>query len=193
LVAGLVVVGIGAHSLGVFAEGVDYVADAGGIAIALLAIRLARLPPTAKRPDGYPKATALAAFVNAGWLLVLSVLVAASAVRRLVTGTQHVHGLPVLIVSAIAALVMLVGALILRGDGHDRDLNMRAVLLDTIGDAAAAGGVAITGGVILTANGAFWLDPTVALAIAVIVGFQASKLLREILIELRANPAHQKK
>jgi cobalt-zinc-cadmium efflux system protein len=181
LVASLVVVGVRAHSLGVFAEGVDYIADAGAIIVSLLAIRLARVPPSAKWPQGYPKATTIAAFVNAGWMLVLSVAVAASAVRRFSIGTPHVHGLPVLIVSGIAAVVMVFGALILRGDGHDRDLNLRAVLLDTVGDAAAAAGVAITGGVILLAHGVFWLDPVVAFGISLVVGYHATRLLREVL------------
>ncbi len=186
LVASLIVVGARAHSLGVLAEGVDYLADAGAIIISLLAIRLARVPPTPKRPHGYPKATAIAAFVNAGWLFVLSAGVTVSALQRLTSGTHHLHGLPVLIVSGIAAIVMLVGALILRGDGDDCDLNMRAVLLDTAGDAIAAAGVALTGAVIVVVHGAFWLDPIVALAIAIIVGYHAYRLLREVLTDLRS-------
>ena len=42
LVAGLVVAGIGAHSIGVLAAGGDYLADAAAIGISLLAIGLAR-------------------------------------------------------------------------------------------------------------------------------------------------------
>ena len=74
LVGVLAAVGIGAHSLGVMAEGADYLADAAAIGVALLAIRLSGLPPTVARPHGYPMATTWAALVNAGWLLVLSVI-----------------------------------------------------------------------------------------------------------------------
>jgi cobalt-zinc-cadmium efflux system protein len=52
LVAGLVVAGIGAHSVGVLAAGVDYLADAAAIGISLLAIGLARRAPTPRRPAG---------------------------------------------------------------------------------------------------------------------------------------------
>jgi cobalt-zinc-cadmium efflux system protein len=55
LVGGLVAIGLSAHSLGVLAEGVDYLADATAIAVSLLAIWLSNRPPTAKHPDGYPK------------------------------------------------------------------------------------------------------------------------------------------
>ena len=85
-----------------------------------------------------------------------------------------------LIVSAIAAAVMLAGALILGGDraaddDGAEDLNVKAVLLDTAADAAAAAGVAVSGAVILGTGGWYWLDPAVALVIAVIVGYHALK------------------
>ena len=186
LVGALIAVGLSAHSLGVWAEGVDYLADAAAIGVSLLAIALTRRPPTHKRPHGYPRATRNAALVNAGWLLVLSVLVAAAAAERLATGFSQVHGLPVLVVSGVAAVVMLGGALLLGGDIDDDDdddegnLNMRAVLLDTAADAAAAAGVAVTGGVIYAVHGLYWLDPTVAVAIAVVVGYHATRLLVRI-------------
>jgi cobalt-zinc-cadmium efflux system protein len=200
LIASLVAVGLSAHSLGVLAAGGDYLADAAAIGVSLLAIWVARRPATSRRPYGYPNATNIAALVNAGWLLALSVLVAVAAVRRLVSGTPMVDGLPVLIVSAIAAVVMLAGALVLGGDlddddGEDtgEDLNLKAVLLDTAADAAAAGGVAVTGAVILAARGVYWLDPAVALAIALVVGYHALKLVRKVITALkpaaRSSPA----
>jgi cobalt-zinc-cadmium efflux system protein len=195
LVAGLGVVGVQAHSLGVLAEGADYLADAAGVGVALLALRIAR------RPGGHPKATRYAALVNAGWLLALCLLVAAGAVHRLVTGTREVHGLPVLIVSGLATVVMLGGALLLGGDLDDvtddadpphadkadahEALTVRAVLLDTAADAAAAAGVAVTGAVILLAGGLYWLDPAVALVISVVVAWHATRLLLHIRQTLR--------
>jgi cobalt-zinc-cadmium efflux system protein len=197
LVAGLVAVGIGAHSLAVLAEGSDYLLDAAGVGVALLAIRLSARPPSRTRPEGHPNATSIAALVNGGWLLILELLVASAAVNRLITGTPQVHGLPVLVVSGIAALVMAVGALILRGDAEDdegetgeRDLSVAAVLLDTIADAAAAAGVAATGAIILATGGWYWLDPAVALAIAVIVAYQAFALIRKVLGRLRSAAAN---
>ena len=110
LVTALVVVGLAAHSLAVFAAGADYLADA-AIGVSLLAIWLAA------RPRGYPNATNLAALVNAGWLLILNTGIAIAAIQHLANGTHRVEGLPVLIVSAIAAVVMLAGALVLGGEG----------------------------------------------------------------------------
>jgi cobalt-zinc-cadmium efflux system protein len=206
LIVALVIAGLAAHSLAVLAAGADYLADAGAIGVSLLAIWLAARPPSAARPGGYPDATNIAALVNAGWLLVLNVVVIAAAIGRLAAGTHRVDGLPVLIVSATAAAVMLAGALVLRGepddgpeyepgdggqeDGTDdegeEDLNVKAVLLDTAADAAAAAGVAVTGAIILAAGGWYWLDPAVALTIAVIVAYHAQKLARQITAALRS-------
>ena len=185
LVAALVIVGITAHSLAVLAEGGDYLLDAAGVAVALLAIRLSTRPASHIRP------TDVAALINCGWLLILELLVVAAATERLITRTPQVHGLPVLIVSAVAALTMTAGALILQGDtdaddDDDRDLSVAAVLLDTIADATAAAGVAAAGGIILATGGWYWLDPAVALVIAVVIAYHAVALLRKVLARLRS-------
>ena len=191
LVVGLVVVGIAAHSLAVLAAGGDYVADAAAIGVSLLAIALSKRSPTARRPHGYPKATAIAALVNGSLLLVVVALVVVEGLRRLIGGTGHIEGIPVVLVSGIAALVMVIGALILRGDTEDEGddegdrANMRAVLLDTFADAAAAGGAALVGAVIAITGSLYWLDPAVALIIATVVGYHVVVLLVGIVATLR--------
>ncbi|MDQ2815544.1 MAG: cation diffusion facilitator family transporter [Actinomycetota bacterium] len=195
LVAALVTVGVAAHSLAVLAEGSDYLLDAAGVAVALLATRRSARQASRGRRHGHPSPTDVAALVNCGWLLVLEVLVVGAAAERLLTRTPQVHGLPVLIVSGVAALVMTASALVLQAgvdddDSDGRDLSVAAVLLDTIADAAAAAGVAATGGIILATGGWYWLDPAVALILAVIIASYALALLRKVLRQLRP-PAAQ--
>lgn len=60
------------------------------------------------------------------------------------------------------------------------------MLLDTAADAVAAAGVAVAGGVIYAVGGLYWLDPTVALIIAVVVGYHAARLLARIRASLTA-------
>jgi cobalt-zinc-cadmium efflux system protein len=178
MIVALVGVGLAAHSLGVLASAADYLGDAAGVALALVALRLSRRPP------GHPRATSIAALVNSTFLLLVTVVVAAEALRRLIGGSPEVHGLPVLIVSVIAGVAMVLCALIL-GKIEDTDLSTRSVMLDTVADAAAAGGVAISGAVILVTGTLDWLDAAVALVIAVVVGYHALKLVREVLEDLR--------
>lgn len=201
LVAGLVVVGAASGSVAVWAEGLDYLADAAAVAITLLALRLANRPAASRR-NRHVRAPAVAALVNAGWLAALCLFVIVSATRRLLAGAHLVQGLPMLVVSGIAALAMLVGAWLLGGD-PDADesdvgerpadsaggrLAVRAVLLDTVADAAAAAGVAVTGAVIWVVSGWYWLDPAVALVVAVVVVYHAGKLVAEAVGRLRTAP-----
>jgi cobalt-zinc-cadmium efflux system protein len=183
LITALVITGLAAHSLAVLAAGADYLADAAAIGVSLLAIWLTA------RPGGHPNATTIAALVNAGWLLLLNIAVAVAATWHLAAGARQVEGLPVLVVSAVAAVVMLAGALVLGGDADDdgtEDLNVKAVLLDTAADAAAAAGVAVSSAIILGTGGCYWLDPATALVIAVIVGYHALKLTRKVTVTLQS-------
>ena len=186
LIGGLVTVGVTAHSLGVLAAAGDYVADAIGIGVSLLAIMLSRRPATVRRPNGYAKATTVAALLNGALLLLIVVLVIVEGVRRLATGAGHVHGLPMVIASTAAAFAMLIGALILKSDSAELDdddgdrVNMRAVLLDTVADAAAAAGAAMAGLIIVVTGGHYWLDPATALVIACVVGYHVIVLLQQV-------------
>jgi cobalt-zinc-cadmium efflux system protein len=197
LVTAMLVVGIAAHSLALLAEGGDYLLDAAGIGVALCAIWLsgrARRSPGA-RP--YPDAGAWAALVNASWLLLLELLVMAGAVDRLVTGVPAVRGLPVLILSGVAAIGMTASALVLGADLYDDEadddeerghrLSVQAVLLDAGADAAAAAGVAVAGAIMWVAHGIYWLDPAVALVIAAVISWHAARLLTRVRLTLVAH------
>lgn len=186
LVAGLAAVGLSAHSLGVLAAALDYLADAAAIGVVLVALRL-----SSRGTSRHPRANVAAAAINAGWLLVLSALVVVGAARRLVGGTPAVHALPVVVMSGVAALAMAAGAAVLRVGADDEELDgdaalsLRAVLLDTAADAASAAGVALSGGLILATGSLDWLDPIAALVIALAVATQAARLLRQVAGRLR--------
>ena len=174
----LIIVGLAAHSLGVLAAGGDYLGDAAGVAVSLAALRMSR------HEHGHPRATSYAALINASFLLLVTIVVIVEALRRLSEGTPHVHGIPVIIVSVIAGLVMAICALII-GTVEDGDLNMRSVMLDTLSDGISAAGVAVSGIIILVTKGNYWLDPVMALVIAAIIAFHSVKLIREVLTVLQ--------
>jgi cobalt-zinc-cadmium efflux system protein len=177
MVVGLLLVGLLAHSLGVLASGADYLGDALGTGLSLAALRISRGRP------GRSRATSLAALTNSTLLLLVTLAVVVDALLRLSRGAPAIHGVPVVIVSVLAAAAMIACALIL-GDVAG-DLNMQSVMLDTVADAAAAIGVAVSGAVILLTGGNYWLDAVVALAIAVVVGYHAARLMRRAAIDLR--------
>ena len=178
LIIGLVVVGVTAHSLGVLAAGGDYVADSLAIMLGLVAVYL-------RDQRGNAQAPTYVALINGLLLLAVTLFVLIQAVERLVTQNPEVHGLPVLIVSAIATGGMFLGALILGRKAEHEDLHMRSVFLDTISDGLASAAVAVVGGIIFLTHGLYWLDSAVAIAISVYIAFEAFKLLRDVARALR--------
>ena len=175
MITGLVIVGLSSHSLGVLAAGGDYIADSAAIALGLLAIKL--------RGDahGPSRATTVVAAINVSFLLVVTSFVIVEAVHRLTSSTPHILGLQALIISGVATITMVIGALVLAGDKAYKDLHMRSVFIDTVSDAASAATVAATGGIIYITKGLYWLDSAAALIISVVVGFTALKLMRDVI------------
>ena len=65
MIAGLLIVGLASHSLGVLAAGGDFVADSAAIVLGIIAIQVT------KHPRGSRRATTFAALINAFVLLVV--------------------------------------------------------------------------------------------------------------------------
>lgn len=177
MVVALLLVGLLAHSLGVLASGADYLGDALGTGLSLVALKVSR------HKHGHPRATSYAALANSSFLLLVTLGVVVEAIYRLSTGAPSIHGVPVVIVSLTAAAAMIACAFIL--GSVESDLNMESVMLDTLADAAAAVGVAGSGAVILITRGTYWLDSLVAILIALVVGYHAVRLMRRVLARLR--------
>jgi cobalt-zinc-cadmium efflux system protein len=177
MVLALVFVGLLAHSLGVLASGADYIGDALGTGLSLGALKMSR------QKHGHPRATSFAALANSSFLLLVTLGVAVEAIHRLSTGAPSIHGVPVVIVSIIAAVAMIGCAFIL--GNVESDLSMESVMLDTVADAAAAIGVASSGAIILATHGTYWLDSVVALLIALVVGYHAIRLMGRVVARLR--------
>jgi len=178
MVVALVIVGFASHSLGVLTAGGDYLGDAAGVALILMALRMSR------HQHGHPRAPSYAALANATFLLAVTAVVIVEALRRLIGGAPHIEGLPVIVVSLIAGAVMAVCALII-GTVESDDLGTRSVMLDTLADGASAVGVAASGAIILAASGVYWLDSATALVLATIIAYHAIKLIRDVLRRLR--------
>lgn len=176
IVVGEVVAGVVAGSLGLLADAAHNLSDVVGIALALIAVRWAGRAPTERRSFGYHRGTVLAAQANATLVLAATALIGYEAIRRLLAPTA-IEGGPVVVVAAIA-LVANLASIPLLHDEH-RDLNMRAAMLHMVGDAGASLGVIATGAVILATDANEWLDPAVSLAIGVVIGWQAIRLVRE--------------
>ncbi|MCU1396594.1 MAG: cation diffusion facilitator family transporter [Ilumatobacteraceae bacterium] len=182
--------GVVAKSLGLIADAGHNLTDVAAVLASLVAVRWARRRPTGQHSFGYHRATILAALGNAASILVVTAWIVYEGIERLLHPAP-VRGGIIVIVAAIAAVANLLAALAVReshaGHGHGggsktdegSDLNMRSAMLHLIGDTAASVGVAAAGTIILLTGGAYWLDPSVSLAIGLLIAWQAWKLLRE--------------
>lgn len=168
--------GFTARSLGLLADAAHNLVDVAGVVLALLAVRMARRPPDARRSFGYHRSPVLAAQANAALILMTTGILGYEAVRRIVN--PHPVDAGVVIVVALAgAVVNALAAVSLAG--HGGDLNLRGAMLHLAADAAVSVGVVLAAVVMAVADGAYWLDPAVSLLISAVIGWQAVRLLRE--------------
>ena len=72
-----------ANSIALLAEAAHMLGDSASLLLAVIAVRAARRPPDARRTYGHRRYQPLAAFVNGGLLLLLTVGIVYEAIRRL--------------------------------------------------------------------------------------------------------------
>jgi cobalt-zinc-cadmium efflux system protein len=177
-----------AGSLALLADAAHMATDALGLALALLAARLAGRRPTWHKTFGHRRAEVLAALANGVLLGVVAIQVSIEAAGRIGAPPQ-VEGRLMLGVAAagLAANVAAAAVLARAGSGG---LNVRAALWHVIGDALGSVGAIAAAGAIL-AFGWTWADPVVAIAISVLILVSSWRLVRESLdVLMEGTPAH---
>jgi cobalt-zinc-cadmium efflux system protein len=178
LVVGQVAAGVVAHSTSLLADAGHNLTDVAGLALALAAVRWALRPRSANRTFGNHRGTILAALANSAALAVMTGLIVALSVTRLVH-PKAVDGGVMVVVAAVAVAANLAAALVLAEPG--RDLNMRAAMVHMVADVAASLTVLAAGLVIVATGGGAWdrVDPIASLVVAALIVAQAVGLVRE--------------
>jgi len=166
-------------SLALLADAGHMTSDAVGLVVALVASTIAARPATDRHTFGFRRVEVLGALVNGALLTVVAVTVAIEAIRRLLAPeTDHVNGLPLLVVAAIGLIANLVAFAILRGGDRD-SLNLRGAYLEVLGDLLGSIAALVAGVVILT-TGFAPADAIASLLIAVLIVPRAASLLRDV-------------
>jgi cobalt-zinc-cadmium efflux system protein len=172
--------GIHAHSIALIADAGHNLGDVLGLLIAWGAYVLARWEPSDRYTYGFRSASILAALVNAAILLIATGAIVWEAVRRFAE-PPPVSAPTVMAVAAIAIVVNLVSAWLLRGGEHDLNIHLLA-------DAAVSLGVVAAGGIILL-SGWYWVDPVVSLIISGVIVWGTWGLLKNAVnLSLQAVP-----
>jgi len=142
-----VVGGIWTGSLALLADAAHMLTDAGGLALALIAIRFSERPATPAKTYGYARMEVLAALANAVVLLLLAIYILYEAYLRF-ANPPEILGTPMLVVAVIGLGVNFASMRLLMA-GSKESLNMKGAYLEVMGDMLGSLGVIIAAGVVL--------------------------------------------
>jgi cobalt-zinc-cadmium efflux system protein len=166
-----------ANSLALVSDAGHMMTDALALAIALLAIRLAKRPSNAHFTFGFHRFEIFAAIINALMLFAIAVYIAVEAWGRF--KNPPASNIPLtLAIASIGLIVNFFSMRLLMKSGSDNNLNLKGAYLEVWSDMIGSLGV-IASAVITYFTGWKWLDPLVALLIAVYVLPRAWSLLKE--------------
>ena len=164
--AGEVIAALVSGSLALLSDAGHMLTDAGALAGALWAINLAARPARGAMTYGWKRAEILAALANGVTLLVVAVIVAIEAVRRLIDPPE-VTGVTVLAVAIIGIIVNIAATrLIARADRTS--LNIRGAYQHVLTDLFGFIGTAVAGAVIL-ATGWTRADPIASMIVVALM------------------------
>ncbi|MGH2713547.1 MAG: cation diffusion facilitator family transporter [Thermoleophilaceae bacterium] len=171
-----VVAGILASSLALLSDAAHMLTDAGAIALALVAARLAARPPAGGYTFGLKRAEILSAQLNGATLLALATVILYEGIRRLVD-PPDVEGATVLAV-AIAGIVVNLAATSVLAGADRRSLNVEGAFQHVLTDLFAFIATAVAGAVVLT-TGFARADGIAALLVAGLMLRSGLGLLRD--------------
>jgi cobalt-zinc-cadmium efflux system protein len=171
------VAGLRAHSLALLSEAGHNVSDFLALLLSFAAVHFQTRPADDARTFGYQRAGVLAAFINAGSLVVISLWIGLEAVHRLYAPVA-VHPRTMMYVAAAGVVMNGVIAALLWGVA--RDVNMRSAFLHMAGDTLSTAAV-IAGGAAILFTGQNWIDPVLSLVIAALILWSSWGIVRETL------------
>jgi cobalt-zinc-cadmium efflux system protein len=171
-----VVAGIVASSLALLSDAAHMLTDAGAIALALVAARLASRPAQGGFTFGLRRAEILSAQINGATLVALAVVILVEGIRRLVEPPDVEGGL-VLAVALAGVVVNLAATRVLAG-ANRRSLNVEGAFQHVLTDLFAFVATAVAG-VVIIATGFGQADGIAALLVAALMLHSGWGLLRD--------------
>ena len=176
LMAAEVVAGVLAGSLALLSDAAHMLTDAGALALALLALRLVKRPPTGNFTFGLRRAEILSAQLNGATLVALGALIVLEGIRRLVH-PPDVEGLTVMVVALAGVAVNLAATWVLAGADRG-SLNVEGAFQHILTDLFAFIATAVAGAVVLS-TGFARADGIAALLVAALMLSAGYGLLRD--------------
>ena len=145
------------NSLALLSDAAHMMTDVAALAIALLAVRIGGKAPDDRRTFGYKRLEILAAAFNALLLFAAAAYVLIAAIGRF-RAPEPVTAAGMMVVAAIALAINLVAMRVLMA-GRGESIAVKGAYLEVWADAIVAA-------VLIHVTGRAWIDPLVAIAIA---------------------------
>jgi cobalt-zinc-cadmium efflux system protein len=161
-----VVAGIASGSLALLSDAAHMLTDAGALALALVAMRLAQRPARGAMTFGFRRAEILSAQINGATLLALAVVIVVEGVRRLLT-PPLVGGTTVLLV-ALAGIAVNLAATAILSRADRGSLNVEGAYQHILTDLFAFAATAVAGAVVIV-TGFTRADGIAALLVAALM------------------------
>jgi cobalt-zinc-cadmium efflux system protein len=171
-----VVGGFLTDSLALLADAVHMLSDNVALALALLALWLARRPSTPDRTYGYKRAEVLAALANGVTLVALAIWIFYEAIQRLSDPPDVLGGWMLAIAVAGIGVNLAAGFVLHRARGPN--LNVEAAFRHVLADLAGSVGVAVAA-IVIVATGWLAADPLISIVIGVLVLASSWSILRD--------------
>jgi cobalt-zinc-cadmium efflux system protein len=170
-------------SLALLSDAAHMATDAAALGIALLAVQLGTRKADPRRSYGYRRLEILAAALNAGALFIVGAYILWEACVRL-RNPEPIATTGVLIVAAVGLAVNAIAMFVLHGS-REHSLNIRGAYLEVWADFIGSLGV-LVGAALIRWTGALWIDPLIAILIALWVlprGWSLLKSAMHVLLE----------
>lgn len=164
------------NSLALLSDAAHMATDTLALMIALVAVRLSRRPPDARRTYGYARLEALGAMINGGLLFVVAAYILWEAVARF-RQPQEIASTGMLVIAAFGLLINLVSMRLLRA-GSGESLNVKGAYLEVWADMLGSVAV-IIGALLIRWTGWKPIDPILAVLIGLWVLPRTWVLMRE--------------
>ena len=157
-----VIAGFITQSLALLSDAAHMFTDAAALAIALVAIKVGKLPADSKRTFGYQRFEILAALFNALMLFVVAIYILYEAYQRF-SQPPDIQSGGMMIVATIGLVINLISMKILFSSSQE-SLNIKGAYLEVLSDALGSVGV-IIGAAIIYFTGWMWVDTLIAIFI----------------------------
>lgn len=164
------------NSLALLSDAAHMATDTLALMIALVAVRLSRRPPDAKRTYGYARLEALGAMINGGMLFVVAGYILYEAIERF-RAPQEIASTGMLVIAAFGLVINLISMRLLRA-GSGESLNVKGAYLEVWADMLGSVAV-ILGALLIQWTGWRPIDPILAVLIGLWVLPRTWVLMRE--------------